>query len=403
MNRMISVMVGVVATVALAQETVVKEAVGEFAVAQTSAIDQQTRLQTAYDQAVKQALRTAVEQAAGVMIESNTLMRNNALVVDRVAANASGYVKSYDVIEDNRKASPSVVKVKVKAVVSTASLDKDLKAAQQIVSRLHQAKLLIVLQEQLMDDKGIATKSEFISTALRKKFGEANFTIINEKGTGDGALVLSSGAAQGKLDAKEVAKKTDVDFILYGNATTRYVPPQPNQLIPEFNNKGEQILFYVTGDYDLSMFETKTGRELGRTAGRLKPVSLKNDVSKAGMSYQQSASLAAENTAPEIVSTTFAAVFEDLRNQDVNGSQVSMVVAGIDFEAAEDFEHAVNAVSGVKSVRSGDFADGKANYNVIFMGNATDFGKALKGTSFKKRKIVVTAVKTNLVEVTVAK
>lgn len=403
MNRMIAVMVGVFATASLAQDTVVKEAVGEFAVAQTASIELPIRLQTSYDQAVKQALRTAVEQAAGVMIESNTLMRNNALVVDRVAANASGYVKSYEVLEDNRKSAPTVVKVKVKAVISTASLDKDMKAAQQIVNRLHQAKLLIVLQEQLMDDKGIATKSEFISSALRKKFGEANFTIINEKGTGDGSLVLSSGAAQGTLDAKEVAKKTDVDFILYGNATTRYVPPQPNQLIPEFNGKGEQILFYVTGDYDMSMFETKTGRELGRVAGRLKPVSLKNDVSKAGMSYQQSASLAAENTAPEIVSTTFAAVFEDLRNQDVNGSPVSMVVAGIDFEAAEDFEQAVNAVSGVKSVRSGDFADGKANYNVIFMGNATDFGKALKGTSFKKRKIVVTAVKTNLVEVTVAK
>lgn len=406
MLRTMSLAVGLFATLALAQDTVTKETTGEFAVAQVAKIPLQERLQTAYDGAVKQALRSAVEQAAGVMIDSTTMTKNNALVLDRVSANASGYVKSFEVVSDSRKAaqpSESLVSVKVRAVVSTATLDKDMKAAQQIVGRLHQSKLLIVLQEQLMDDKGIATKSEFISTALRKKFGEANFTIINEKATGDGPLTLSSGAAQGKLDAKEVARKTDADFIIYGNATTRYLPPQPNQMIPEFNGKGEQILFYVAGDYDLSMFETKTGRELGRVAGRLRPVSMKNDVGKAGLSYQQSASLSAENTAPEIVSAAFAAFFEDLRNQDVNGSPVSMVVNGIDFDAAEDFERAVTAVSGVKSVRSNDFADGKANYAVIFMGNATDFGKALKGTSFKKRKIVVTTVKSNLVEVTVAK
>lgn len=406
MLRSLSLLAGLLATFALAQDTVVKETTGEFAVAQTAKVPLPERLQAAYDGALKQALRAAVEQAAGVMIDSTSMTRNSALVVDRVSANASGYVKSYEVLSDSRKTTPvneTLVRVKVKAVISTATLDKDMKAAQAIVGRLHQAKLLVVLQEQLMDDKGIATKSEFISTALRKKFSEANFTIINEKATGEGALTVASGAAQGKLDAKEVARKTDADFIVYGNATTRYLPPQPYQVIPELNAKGEQILFYVAGDYDLSMFETKTGRELGRVAGRLKPTSMKNDVSKAGLSYGQSASLAAENTASEIVSAVFAAIFEDLRNQDVNGSPVSMVVNGIDFDAAEDFEQALNAVSGVKSVRSSDFADGKANYNVVFMGNASDFGKALKGASFKKRKIVVTTVKSNLVEVTVAK
>lgn len=381
------------------------EATGESAVTPGSGADAVKYETMAMERAEKAALRAAVEQASGVYLQADTQTRNNALVLDRIVTNASGYVKSFQVTK--RVVEKQVARVTVKAQVSSDTLEKDVKAARAIVARLFGSKLLIVLQEQLIDDKGVATRSEYLATALSTKFKSSGFTLIDEKGTGnaDLGLVLSSGVAQGKLDAKEVAKRSDADFIIYGSANVRYVPPDPKaQNIPEIDPvSGKQITFFVTGDYDLAMFATRTGQQLSKQAGRLSV-----PFGKAGkavlVSYQTSASFTVEAASNEIVSAFFASVFEWLRDQDVNGASLTVRVSGIPaFDEVEDVEKAFGVVEGVKNVKTGEFADGKADFVVQYLGNSSDFGKALRGASIKKRRLVVTAVRNNLVEVNLAK
>ena len=65
--------------------------------------------------ALKQALRQAVEQQVGVMVDSRSYVQNYRLIYDRVYTQADGYIKSYEVLESSHK--NGIYQVKVKADV----------------------------------------------------------------------------------------------------------------------------------------------------------------------------------------------------------------------------------------------------------------------------------------------
>ncbi len=377
---------------------VTKEATGQAAI---TAGDEK-----AYEEAKNNALRTAVEEAAGVLLQADTLTLNSQLVQDRVFANTTGYVKKFEILE--KKKDKGVVTVKVKADVGTAELDKDLQAVKGIIARLGRNKLIVVIQEQAVDDKGNVTKGELLATILTDQFKKDGWKLIDEKGTGAGtseSIKISSGSGIGILDAKEIAKKTDADYIVYGTVNFRYIPPSGGGLIPEKNEKGEQLLFLVTGEYDLSMFETRTGAQLAKVAGKFDQTNMQSKGKiQAGKSYAQTAHDYCKADSPRITGELRNPVLEYLRDKDLNGWEVSMTVSGLaDFTAADDFSKSLQSLKNVKSVKAGDFDKGKASYEVSFLGNANDLARAVGAATFKKKKLKVEGVKNNTVEVSVAK
>lgn len=72
--------------------------------------------------AVHQALRSAVEQTMGTFISSNTTMVNDRLTQDEIITVSSGNIKSYDIISKKQFQGECVVTVK--AVVSLSKLTK---------------------------------------------------------------------------------------------------------------------------------------------------------------------------------------------------------------------------------------------------------------------------------------
>jgi hypothetical protein len=385
------------ATAALAADDVMtQEGTGQAAVAGKGE-------EKAFDEAKNAAIRDAVEKAAGVVITSDSLTLNSALVRDRVFAQSQGYVKKYDVV--SKKNEKGVVTVTVRAEVGKTQLDKDLVAVQGLIKRMGKNKLLIVLQEQAIDDHGASTKSEVLASALTDVFKSDGWRIIDEKGTGDpnGPMKLSSSTAMGVPEAKEIAKKADADYILYGSVAFRYIPPVRSGPIPEVNDKGEQLIFFVTGEYDLSMMEVQTGRQLAKVSGKFDQQNMSQI--KAMKSYSSTAHDFCKRDAPRIVGELRTPVLEYLRNEDVNGAALRLKVSGLsDFGEVQDFENAMEAVANVKGVSStGDFEKGSQEYEVNFLGKASDLGRILVKTLYKKKKIAVLSVKNNLLEVAINK
>ena len=391
-----------VASLAFAAEpaaVVTKEATGQAAIIKGDEA-------RALDEATKAALRTAVEQAAGVLITADTVTLNSQLVRDQVYARASGYVKKYELV-GKPKVEKGVLTVVVKAEIGTAELDKDLESVKGLIGKLARSKLLIVTQEQSIDSKGIAQRGEILSAHLVSSFRKDGWTIIDEKGTvADGAMKVSSGVGSQNLDAKEIGKKTDADYILYGSINLRFLAPAPNATImPEVDRAtGQQLVFFVVGDYDLSMFETRTGANLGKIANKMSFKAMVDPV-KLRKSYEESANLLAVTEAPRIVNELRAPVIEFIRNRDINGYQIAVSVLGLaDYAAAQEFKQALGAVKDVKEVKSRDFKAGVAQYTVSFQGTADDFGNAIGAeTTFRKKKLSVTGVQDNMVEVSIAK
>ncbi len=80
----------------------------------------------ARDEALRDAMRRAVEQAVGVAVSGRTLMVDLQVVEDRVSSKAEGFVRSYEVLEEARD--NDVYRVSIEAVVQSELIASDLES-----------------------------------------------------------------------------------------------------------------------------------------------------------------------------------------------------------------------------------------------------------------------------------
>jgi hypothetical protein len=67
--------------------------------------------------ALKDAFRSAVEQYVGVLVDADTIVKNDELIKDEILTASNGYIQSYD--EVSVKNSDGIIEVKIKALVES--------------------------------------------------------------------------------------------------------------------------------------------------------------------------------------------------------------------------------------------------------------------------------------------
>lgn len=368
------------------------EATGEAAIVDNDEVK-------AREEAKKAALRNAVEQVAGTMVSATTLTRNSQLVSDRIFSNSAGYVKSYSTPTYTRDG--GVIVCKLTAQVSTASLDKDLQAVQALVKNLEGKRLIVLLQEQVIDPKGVVTQTGVMSDILTKQLRADGWTLI-DPAFANGKLKLGAGVALGQAEAKEIGNLTKADYVLYGTAAFRQ---QDLESVPRPMVKGLPV-FMVTGEYSITVFATDTGTQLGTVAGKITYDG--KDREKASqvhalISYERTTYDLVRVEEPNILGKIRKLIYDSLSNSAQNGTRVVVDVKGLpDYGAAEDFKKVLEQRRGVQAVDV-NYADGTANYDVVFVGSSGDLASQFrsaggKHVTFQGKKVMVTAKSANRVE-----
>lgn len=128
------------------------------------------------DQALKNALRAAVEQAVGTLVDSETLAKNDAVVNDQILSYSAGFVQSHKVIGEPRT-SDGLVTIKILAQVKRTQLAEKLQAANIYIKEVD--------GESLFGE--IFTKSEQEQDAIeiiKKKFEGFPENLLDIKMTG---------------------------------------------------------------------------------------------------------------------------------------------------------------------------------------------------------------------------
>ena len=364
---------------AKAEEDRTVEAVGEAAIVTGDEVK-------AREEAKKNALRNAVEQVAGTLVSSDTLVKGSTLVQDRILTNSQGYVKKFSAPQFSKEG--AVVTAKLSATVSTAPLDRDLQAIQLLVKSLEGRKLVILLQEQSIDTGGVVTSSGVMTQALTEAFSKDGWTIIDPSFAA-GKVRVAGGAALGATEAKEIGNLTRADVIVYGRVTFRF---QPDGAM----TKG---FFPVTGEWDIAAFSTDSGTQLTTVAGKF------NSGKKTGIiSYERTAFDMARAQGGEMVGAVRKAVYARLGDAKQNGSRVVVDVVGLgDYGAVEDFKRVLGGRRGVQDVTEGNFEAGRANFELTYVGSTQDLAGEFRTATFKGKRVSVTGRSQNRVELTVAK
>lgn len=383
--------------VAFAQATVItKEGVGEAAIVNKDEVK-------AFEEAKQLALRNAIEQAAGVRIDADTVVVNNQLVRDQVFANTSGYVKKFDVLE--KKADKGVMTVKVKADVITESLEKDIVAARDLVKRIGRPKVVILVQESTIQADGKAViNSNTFSTVLTEAFTGDGYD-VKDPAFAAGKVRIAPGIVLQQGEAKEIGDLSKADFIMYGTATFRQ--QSFSDLDGGAQHTGAMIdksLFLVSGEYDLSVFATRSGSQIAKLSNNFSFKNVGQGVQKSMVSYERTALELAKNRKDEINSQVRKAILEYFRNELVNGARLELSVGGLEnFGAAKDFKKALEAMKGMKEAIQDSFSAGKAVYRITFLGSSQDLAELVEASTFKKKKLEVVSVSGTGLEVKVGK
>lgn len=174
---------------------------------------------TSRDEALNRALRSAIEQGVGTLVDSETMVRNFKLLDDRIYSEVKGYVSSYKIIEDN-VGEGDIYRIRVEAVVALTKLRKDIEALGIMLERKERPRTMVVFSELIdgLEYPGQVTQTEVERAFLKEKFpliDKAQMEVIKER---DAAL-----SYEDPLKAAALGKRYGAEVVIVGQATSDLV------------------------------------------------------------------------------------------------------------------------------------------------------------------------------------
>jgi len=167
------------------------------------------------DKAIEDALRNAVEQATGSLIENETLVENYQLLSDKIYSQSKGYVQSYEVLDE--KAEEGLYRVTIQATVASGELKNDLRALNILMRQVRKPRVMVLFEEILSQDVNSGRLAE---DAVSKVLLERGFKLV------DADVVrrnLGRNAVRGLLAGDErvaaaIGDKYGAEMLLIGTA-----------------------------------------------------------------------------------------------------------------------------------------------------------------------------------------
>jgi hypothetical protein len=155
----------------------------------------------ARDEAVDDALRSAVEQAMGSYVSSETLVENMILIEDRIYSETRGYIKSYEVLKE--KTDGGAYQVKISAVVKTGKLAGDLESIGLLIRKKRNPRVMVVLSSRMVSGTYFEVSREGnrnVESLVESKLIQKGFQVV---------------------DAGQVNHKKKVEAAIYGNELSK--------------------------------------------------------------------------------------------------------------------------------------------------------------------------------------
>ena len=135
----------------------------------------------ARDNAIRDALRKAVEQGVGTYVSSETQVQNFQLLSDRIYSQANGYVSSYRILSGGPEA--GTYKVAVRARVKLDRIENDLSAIGILLGEQGRPRIMVVVKElENPDDFTVEDRmmsQELIETRLVDAFQVKGFPVVD--------------------------------------------------------------------------------------------------------------------------------------------------------------------------------------------------------------------------------
>ncbi len=311
------------------------------------------------DAALSGAKRDAVEKGVGLILVSETSVKNFQVERDKILSKANGFVKTYEEISSSQ-GPDGLWTVRIRAQV-TAILDelvKDQLALDLLLSWVRHPRFMIVMDEVNIDDTG----SSVAETEIGRIMGSKGFDIISSAQTE--ALKqrnVNLAEIQGDpVQAAGMAAEFGAEYIIMGNASAQAVthPMLGSRLSGQANISAKVVR---ADNAQIIAQETFHGK------------STHIDGSTAGVN-------ALKQAAGKLADYLLAETVRRWSLEQSNARVLTLKISGLTYQSRRLVLDFLNGgIEGIRSVDQRSFAAGVVTLAVEFTGSNEDLGMVLDG------------------------
>ncbi len=342
----------------------------------------------ARDDAVEDALRKALENALGLIVESETLVENFQLIEDNIFSKTRGYVQTYDIVREGKR-SEQLYEVTIRAVVKMADLQNDLDGIATLMRRKNMPRTMMMIEERnigqapglfhyIEEDMNTAETAimnhlmakgfRFVDPAtVKRNLDQRKAAAILEGDVEQAAMLGRTLGAEVVITGKAIAKATETEA--YGTKI-----------------RSQQATLNVRA------IRTDTGDIIATSSAQGAHPHI-DDLTGGTMAIQK----ACEKLSDDLVEQILKRWQEDVSS----GTRITLKVRGIaDFSQLNKFKNALKYYArGVTSVIQRDWMEGFATLEVLMTGSASDLAERLDGKDVEGIRVKVIGMSQNSVSV----
>ncbi len=345
----------------------------------------------ARDDAIEDALRRALEQTLGTMIEAETFVENYQVIDDNIFSETKGYIQNYQVVREQKR-NDYLYEVMVTAMVSMENLQNDLEAIATLMRRKNMPRMMVMIDEKNIGKSVgllnyIEAETNNAETAIIDEMMEKGFTFIDQSIVKQN-LTREKAAAilQGNTEmAAALGKKIGAEVVLTGKALANATEVE----VYGTKQRSQQATVNVKA------IRTDTGEiiAIASADGAYPHI---NDMVGGAKAINK----ACVKLSDELVEKILSRWQKDVSS----GTMVTLRVQGLDdYSQLSKFKSSLQYyVRGINSVVQRQWSAGYADLDVNFKGTGEDLAQRLSGKSFEGMTVKVVGLSQNQVSVEVS-
>jgi len=337
----------------------------------------------ARDRALDDALRKAVEQAVGTLIESETMVQNYKVLSDSIYSQTKGFVRTYNIVSEKQEG--PLYQVTVAATVAVGDVQSDLQSLGLLIQRMRKPRVIVMIPEDNVHDSGWwshwagnigMVEAEMIKALKAREFTVMDALTVRKSIDKEAALKALEGDAAA---AGRIALQAGAEVLITGQAVAQ----------PAGNIAGSQMHSYQAS-VTARAVKADTGEILATASGSGRAAHL-NSTAGGNEALKQAAGMLSGDLIRQIT-TQWA--------KEASGTRIlALSVSGISKDLVDDLAVEMKAtVRGVTEVFQREYADGVARLDVDFKGDAELLSKSLRGFAVGGGKLEISATTANKID-----
>ncbi len=333
----------------------------------------------ARDEAIAQALRTAVEEACGVFLTAQAKTDDYQTVYDKVIANAVGYVREHKV--DRVAVEQGVTVARVRARVSTRKFEEDWASIAHTVHQENNPRVIVAIVEAVHEAAGAPSyevkENGKVSTIVENFFLAKGIQLVD----------ANTAAKAQKRDILLAAVKDDVDAVAALGARFSADVVVVGKAVAKFGKElkiAGQSMYQYTASLNVRVIQADSARVLAVES--FGPITV-NTMQRGG--EDKALDKLATDCSPKLL----AAVIEAWRKRANVSKTVELSITGMDFNRWKAFKAEAEKIRGVQALRLREITQDVANIDIEY--RYDNEGLADRLTELKTVKLKVTEITSN--------